>query len=80
MERVIDDLQTGYQVDNGRSDRKENADEHKEPAPDHLLTYFQISQFLVLLLEAPLGVLLASKSLGQQNTTHRERFLHHSSE
>ena len=78
MQRTVNDLPARHQVDHGWHNRKEGADKHKEPAPNHLLAHFQVGQFLVLFLKLLLGVFLASKGLGQENTTHRERFLHHS--
>src|SRR5438874_4687170 len=78
MKRVINNLQARHEIDNGRSNRKESADEHKEPASNHLLAHFQVGQFLVLFLELSLGIFLASKGLDQENTAYRERFLHHS--
>src|SRR5438270_3828894 len=78
MKRVINNLQARHEIDNGRGNRKESADKHEEPASNHLLAHFQVGQLLVLFLKLPLGVFLTSKCLDQENTTHGERFLHHS--
>ena len=78
MKRVINNLQARHEIDNGRSNRKESADKHKEPASNHLLAHFQVGQLLVLFLKLLLGVFLTTKGLDQENTTHGERFLHYS--
>ena len=65
----MDDLQTCHQVDHCRSDREEGTDEHEEPATDHLLAHFQVSELLVFVLKALLCILLASKSFDKQDAT-----------
>src|SRR5579884_768534 len=78
MQRIVNNLQPRNQVYNGRRNREECSDEHEEPAPNHLLAYLQISKVLVLFLELFLCQLLPTKGLHQQDTTDRERLLHHS--
>ena len=40
--RVVYNLRARDEIHNRRCDRKEDANEHEEPATDHLLAYFQV--------------------------------------
>ena len=60
--RIAYNLRTRDEINNRWCDRKEDADEHEKPTPDHLLAYFQVGQGLILLLKPILGIFLAPKS------------------
>src|SRR5947208_16308768 len=70
VQRIVNNLQSCDQIHDGRRNREERPDEHEEPAPDHLLPYFQVGEILILFLELVLGQFLPTEGLHQQNTTH----------
>src|SRR5207247_2118945 len=77
---VLNYLKTSHRVDNGRGQGAERAHQHEEPLSDHVLSHFQVGQFLIFRLETLAHVGLASIRLDQEDATDRERLLHQGSE
>ena len=70
---AADDFPPGDQVDERGRDREKRADDHEEPAPDHLLRIWNPIRLLVLGPELGDLVRLPPKCLGQQHAADRER-------
>ena len=62
---MMNNLQARDKVDDCGCHAHNDTNDHEKPAPDHLLTYVQRGQALILGLKLCQGKFLATKSLDQ---------------